>query len=97
VHSALPIRLWQAVVRVASLEIAVNPTLEALEAEAMKLAPSDRSHLVERLIASLDADPDVEGAWEREADRREEALDSGSVVEVPGPEAMNRLRSGLVP
>jgi Putative addiction module component len=45
--------------------------LEALEAEALKLAPADRSRLLERLIASLDVDPDVEQAWELEADRRE--------------------------
>ena len=69
--------------------------LEALEAEALKLAPADRSHLLERLIASLDADPEVEAAWEREADRREADLASGAVVEVPGPEAMARLRARL--
>jgi putative addiction module component (TIGR02574 family) len=76
-------------------EITMTTSLEALEAEALKLAPSDRSHLLERLIASLDADPEVEEAWELEADRREAALESGSVVEVPAHEAMDRLRSRL--
>lgn len=69
--------------------------LEALEAEALKLAPADRSHLLERLIASLDVDPDVEKAWELEADRREASLESGSAVEVTGQDAMSRLRSRL--
>lgn len=69
--------------------------LEALEAEALKLAPADRSHLLERLIASLDVDPDVEKAWELEADRREASLESGSAVEVAGQDAMSRLRSRL--
>ncbi len=69
--------------------------LEVLEAEALKLAPADRSHLLERLIASLDADPEVEEAWELEADRREASLASGSVAEVPAHEAMKRLRSKL--
>jgi putative addiction module component (TIGR02574 family) len=69
--------------------------LEVLEAEAMKLAPADRSHLLERLIASLDADPEVEAAWELEADRREASLESGSVAEVPAQEAMDRLRAKL--
>ncbi len=73
----------------------MTTSLEVLEAEALKLAPSDRSHLLERLIASLDADPEVEKAWELEADGREAALESGSVVEVPAHEAMNRLRSRL--
>ncbi|HEX4961408.1 MAG TPA: addiction module protein [Thermoanaerobaculia bacterium] len=73
----------------------MSTNLEALEAEVLKLAPADRSHLLERLIASLDADPEVEGAWEREADRREAELDSGTVTAVPGPEAMARLRARL--
>ena len=76
-------------------EITMTTSLEVLEAEALKLAPADRSHLLERLIASLDADPEVEEAWELEADRREAALESGSVVEVPAQEALNRLRSRL--
>ncbi|MGB4857869.1 MAG: addiction module protein [Dokdonella sp.] len=73
----------------------MTTSLEVLEAEALKLAPADRSHLLERIIASLDADPEVEEAWEWEADRREASLVSGSAVEVPGQEAMDRLRSRL--
>jgi len=73
----------------------MSTSLEALEAEALKLTPADRSHLLERLVASLDSDPEVEKAWEREADRREAELESGSVEAVPGPEAMARLRSRL--
>jgi hypothetical protein len=69
--------------------------LEALESEALKLAPADRSRLLERLIASLDIDPEVEQAWELEADRREASLESGSAVEVTGQDAMSRLRSRL--
>ena len=73
----------------------MTTSLEVLEAEALKLAPADRSHLLERLIASLDTDPEVEEAWEAEADRREASLESGSAVEVPGQEAMSRLRARL--
>ena len=76
-------------------EMTMSTNLEILEAEALKLAPSDRSHLLERLIASLDLDPEVEAAWEREADRREGLLDSGSVAEISGADALSRLRSRL--
>ena len=69
--------------------------LEVLEAEALKLAPADRSHLLERLIASLDADPEVEQAWEQEADRREAQLESGFAIEASGQEAVKRLRARL--
>lgn len=73
----------------------MTTNLEVLEAEALKLAPADRSHLLERLIASLDTDPEVEAAWELEADRREAELESGSVADVPAQEAMSRLRARL--
>jgi hypothetical protein len=73
----------------------VSNNLETLEAEALKLAPADRSHLLERLIASLDMDPEVEAAWVAEADRREAELASGTATEVPAAEAIARLRAQL--
>lgn len=71
--------------------------LKAIEAAALNLAPADRSRLLERSIASLDVDPEVEAAWELEADRREASLDSGAVSEVAANEAMARLRARLEP
>jgi Putative addiction module component len=76
-------------------EDTMTTSLEVLEAEALKLAPADRSRLLERLIASLDANPEIEDAWELEADRREASLESGSVAEVRAQDAMGRLRSRL--
>ncbi len=69
--------------------------LEILEAEVMQLAPVERSHLLERLIASLDLNPEVEKAWEQEADRRDAELESGLTKPVSGPEAIARLRTRL--
>ena len=79
----------------AALEVSVSTNLEALEAEVLQLAPVERSHLLERLISSLDSDPEVEEAWEREADRREAELESGSISAVSGQEAIARLRAKL--
>ncbi len=73
----------------------MNTDLEALAAEVLKLGPADRSYLLARLMASLDTDPEVDQAWEREADRRESELESGSATDVPGHEAMARLRAKL--
>lgn len=39
--------------------------------------------------------PEVEAAWEQEADRREAELASGAVAEIPGHEAMARLQARL--
>lgn len=73
----------------------MNTNLEILEAEVLQLAPVERSHLLERLIASLDSDPEVEAAWEREADRREAELASALVAKVSGTNAIARLRARL--
>jgi putative addiction module component (TIGR02574 family) len=69
--------------------------LEALEAEVLKLTRADRARLLERVLASLDTDAEVEAAWEHEADRREAELEAGTVTEIGGQEAISRLRSRL--
>jgi len=73
----------------------MNSQLEIIEAEVLKLPPADRTHLLERLIASLDTDPEAEAAWALEADHREAALDAGEATAVSGPEAIARLRARL--
>lgn len=73
----------------------MSTNLEVLEAEVLQLAATERSHLLERLIASLDTDPEVEAAWEKEADRRESEIESGSISAISGVEAIARLRARL--
>ncbi len=73
----------------------MNTHLEVLEAQAMQLPPADKSHLLERLIASLDKDEEYEKAWEAVADQREAELESGLVEALPGEEVMRRLRARL--
>lgn len=71
----------------------MSSTVEALEAEALQLSSAERTRLVERLIASLDADPEVEEAWAAEVERRNAEIESGAVSLVPGPEALARLKA----
>jgi putative addiction module component (TIGR02574 family) len=78
-----------------ALEISVTTNLEVLEAEVLQLAPVERSHLLERLIVSLDSDYEVEEAWGREADRREAELESGSASAISGQDTIARLRARL--
>lgn len=73
----------------------MNSQLEIIEAEALKLPAAERTHLLERLIVSLDTDPEIEVAWAHEADRRESALDAGETTAIPGREAIARLRARL--
>ncbi len=71
----------------------MSSTVEALEAEALQLSAAERARLVERLIASLDIDPEVEEAWAAEVERRNEEVESGAVALVSGPEALARLKA----
>jgi len=71
----------------------MSSTVETLEAEALRLPPSDRARLIERLIASLDADPEVEEAWAAEVARRQAQIESGSVSLLSGPESLAKLKS----
>lgn len=52
-----------------------SETVETLEAAALQLTPADRARLVERLIATLDADPEVEEAWAAEVERRQAEIE----------------------
>jgi putative addiction module component (TIGR02574 family) len=61
-------------------------TVETLEAAALQLTTTDRTRLVERLIATLDTDPEVEEAWAAEVERRQIDIEDGTVSLLPGPE-----------
>ena len=71
----------------------METTLDALQAEVMKLSAADRSHLLDALLDRVDQDEEVENEWERVADRRDAELDSGAVVAVDGPAVLARLKA----
>ncbi len=71
----------------------MSTTVEILEAEALQLTAAERARLVERLIASLDADPEIEEAWAAEVERRHAQIESGAVGLLPGPETLAKLRA----
>ena len=68
-------------------------SVEALEAEALHLPPGERARLIERLIASLDVDPEVEEAWAAEVERRQAEIESGAVSLLPCPETLAKLKA----
>ncbi|MFZ4536322.1 addiction module protein [Propionivibrio sp.] len=68
-------------------------TVEELEAKALGLPTDLRARLVEKLIASLDSEPDVENEWAIEVERRHAEIESGVVSLLPGTEALARLRA----
>ena len=68
-------------------------SVEALEAQVLRLSPADRARLLTRLISSLGTDAEVDAAWDAFADTRKAELDSGNVESVPFEEAVARLEA----
>ncbi len=71
----------------------MSSTVEKLEAEALQLPAAERARLVERLIASLDTDPEIEAAWAAEVERRHAEIESGAVTMRSGPETLAKLKA----
>ena len=69
--------------------------LDVLEAEILGLSVLQRSHLLDRLITSLDADQEIQQAWASEAERRDADIDAGKVELVCGHAVLARLRGTL--
>jgi hypothetical protein len=78
-------------------EVPMMSQLEYVEAQVMQLSAAERNHLLERLISSLDTDPEVEAAWEQVADQREADIEAGRAQWIDGDEAMRQLRARLLP
>jgi putative addiction module component (TIGR02574 family) len=66
----------------------IAPSLAEIEAAALQLAPADRVHLAERLLASLAENDPVLAAWQDEAVRRADAFDRGGSAALDVDEAI---------
>ena len=75
------------------MEAAMSTTLETLQAEVLRLSPSDRARLLDRLIASLDVDAQAEAAWDAVADVREGQLETGAAQTASLDIAIARLEA----
>ncbi|MDP3540809.1 MAG: addiction module protein [Azonexus sp.] len=73
----------------------INSPLEDIEAAALQLAPSERAHLAERLLVSLDEDDEILVAWVEEAERRGDAFDRGEMGAIDFDESIARLKAKL--
>ena len=69
--------------------------IEVLEAEMLGLPPAQRSQLLDRLVASLDLNPEWEAAWIRECEDRLAALDRGEMQTHDFDEVMAEARARL--
>ncbi len=70
--------------------------IEALEAALLRLPSLERARLLDRVVASLDADGARDEAWDRLAAQRDAEIETGPAVSVSGPEVVARIRSELI-
>jgi putative addiction module component (TIGR02574 family) len=75
-------------------------TLKEVEAQAMALSARERGELANRLIASLDGEPEgtpeeIAKAWDEEIARRVADMETGNTRWNPADEVMARLRQKL--
>jgi len=73
----------------------MSQSAQALESAALLLPPEERARLAERLLASLDIDPEIEEAWAKEVAKRLEDWEAGLVESVSWDEAKKRVREQL--
>jgi putative addiction module component (TIGR02574 family) len=85
-----PIQILQTIA-----EVPMPSQLEYVQAQVMQLSPAERNHLLEHIFLSLDTDAEVEAAWDKVADEREEDIAAGRSQWIPGDEAMQQLRARL--
>jgi len=64
--------------------LTVSIPIEVLEAEVLRLPQVERARLLDRVVASLDADKARDEAWERLAAERDAELESGASSPVSG-------------
>ena len=69
--------------------------VEVLAEEVLQLSPEVRAKLLDRVVASLDADRARDAAWDALAANRDAELESGQVLAIPVAEALARLRAEL--
>jgi len=73
----------------------VSESSQAIESAALSLPLEERARLAERLLASLETDPEVGAAWAAEVRRRVGAWAAGEIAEVPWAEARRQIRAQL--
>lgn len=73
----------------------IGSPLEDIEAAALRLTPTERVRLAERLLASLDERDEILASWVAEAERRGEAYERGEMEAIDFDESIANLKARL--
>ena len=76
----------------------MSKAIQALLADALRLAPDARAEVAAELLASLDgrSDPDAEAAWDAEIERRIEAIETGAIRLEPWTDVKQRIERDIL-
>jgi hypothetical protein len=70
-------------------------SVEVLAQQVLQLPQSERAHLLDRVVESLDADRERDARWAALAARRDAEANADPSLVAPGPEALARIRANL--
>jgi len=76
-------------------EVTMARPIDALAEEVLHLSTAERSRLLDRIVASLDADRARDEAWDALAARRDAEIESGAEAALSGTDVVARLRAEL--
>lgn len=71
----------------------MEKTVEALEAELLQLPKADRIRVIDRVVASLDADTTRDAAWDAVAANRDAEAERDPSALLPMDDEIARLRA----
>ena len=74
----------------------MQSTIDALEAEAMKLSPDERAALGERLLLSVAPAQPLHSDWDAEIARRVENMDAGRTRFISADDALRQLDAHIL-
>lgn len=74
--------------------------IQDIEAEALQLPPAERGRLIDRLMQSLEPEPDdtpenIAKAWDEEVARRIDEMDAGLTESIPYEQVRAELRARI--
>lgn len=73
----------------------MSVSVEVLAQQVLQLSQPERARLLDRVIASLDADRERDARWNALAAKRDADADADASLLAPGQEALARIRAAL--
>jgi hypothetical protein len=73
----------------------MTKTVETMASEILQLPTAERTRLLDRVVASLDADAERDAAWDAIAARRDAEIDEGTAALQSLDDVLARFRAEI--